>query len=211
MLVITIKQGKEKSLLERQPWIYASAVERVDGRPDERFKPGATAVVRSSKGVFLARAAYSPQSQIRARVWSFREDEAVDHALIKRRVQTALAKRYSGKQFAADALVPVVVGEEDGLSGLSVEYFNRAPGYLICRFESAGVDAWKVAIVQSLIANTGCTNVYERADELLRKGEGLTVAPGPLAGDEPPDDAVVTIKGTRWLLDVCTGEKRPFR
>ena len=45
MLVITIKQGKEKSLLERQPWIYASAVERVDGKPFEKMKSGATALV----------------------------------------------------------------------------------------------------------------------------------------------------------------------
>ena len=62
MLVITIKQGKEKSLLERQPWIYASAVERVDGKPFEKMKSGATALVQSSSGQFLARAAHSPKS-----------------------------------------------------------------------------------------------------------------------------------------------------
>ncbi|HSY25892.1 MAG TPA: SAM-dependent methyltransferase, partial [Burkholderiaceae bacterium] len=53
MLIITIKQGKEKSLLERQPWIYASAIERVDGKPQERMQSGATALVQSSSGHFL--------------------------------------------------------------------------------------------------------------------------------------------------------------
>ena len=57
MLIITIKQGKEKSLLAREPWIYASAVEKVDGKPNEKMKGGATAIVQSSSQQFLARAA----------------------------------------------------------------------------------------------------------------------------------------------------------
>ncbi len=211
MLIITIKQGKEKSLLERQPWIYASAVEKVDGRPDERFKPGATALVQSSSGKFLARAAYSPKSQIRARVWSFDPHEAIDHALIKRRVKTALDLRFGGKTHAAETLLPLIVGEADGLPGLLVDYCAQGPGYLICQFQAAGVDAWKVAIVQSLVAGTGCPNVYERSDELIRKGEGLAVTPGPLAGDEPPEQVILLEKGIRVAVDLCTGERHKIR
>ena len=48
MLIITIKQGKEKSLLAREPWIYASAVEKIDGKPNERMKAGGTCLVQSS-------------------------------------------------------------------------------------------------------------------------------------------------------------------
>lgn len=195
MLIITIKQGKEKSLLEKQVWIYASAVERVDGRPDEKMKAGATALVHSSSGKFLARAAYNSKSQIRARVWSFDENEPVDHALIKRRVKAAIAKRSAataGKKIAGNP-VHLVLGDEDGLSGLVVDWFNGRNGFLVCEFQSAGVDAWKVPIVQTLIAETGCPNVYERADALIRKGEGLPVTSGVLAGDEPPEE----IKGGR--------------
>src|SRR4051812_6226919 len=100
MLIITIKQGKEKSLLERQPWIYASAVERVDGKPAEKMKPGSTALVQSSSGKFLARAAYNSKSQIRARVWSFDPDEPVDHAMIKRRVKAAVTARMGNSKTA---------------------------------------------------------------------------------------------------------------
>ncbi|MDO8651179.1 MAG: SAM-dependent methyltransferase [Undibacterium sp.] len=185
MLIITIKQGKEKSLLERQPWIYLSAVERVDGKYDEKMKSGATALVRSSSGQFLARAGWSPKSQIRARVWSFDEKEAVDHAMFKRRVQAALAKR---KKLSAAPGKPqrLINAEEDGLPGLLVDYHAGQPGYLVCQFQAAGVDAWKVTIVKTLIAETGCPNVYEHADYLVRKGEGLPVSTGVLAGDEPP-------------------------
>jgi 23S rRNA (cytosine1962-C5)-methyltransferase len=68
MLTITLKPGKEKSLLRRHPWIFPTAIERVEGKPEEKAKPGATALVQSSAGQFLARAAWSPKSQIRARV-----------------------------------------------------------------------------------------------------------------------------------------------
>ena len=90
MLTITLKPGKEKSLLRRHPWIFPTAIEHVEGKPEEKNKPGATALVQSASGQFLARAAWSPKSQIRARVWTFNETEAVDHALIKRRVKKAL-------------------------------------------------------------------------------------------------------------------------
>lgn len=218
MLVIRIKQGKEKSLLNRQPWIYASAVERVDGRASERMKSGATALVLSSSGQFLARAAHSPKSQIQARVWSFDEEEAVDHALIKRRVKAAViarlkpAKKISSSSRAAiDSVIHLVMGEQDGLPGLLVDWYGGVQGYLVCQFQSAGVDAWKIPIVQSLMAETGCPNVYERSDDLIRKGEGLPVLYGALAGDEPPDDMLINEHGAQYSINIKTGEKQKFR
>src|SRR5260221_8403866 len=89
MNIVTLKRGKEKSLLRRHPWIYANAIDHVEGRP----APGATVVVRGADGRFLARAAYSPHSAIRLRTWSFDEAEPIDHAFFKRRVQNALAHR----------------------------------------------------------------------------------------------------------------------
>jgi len=214
MLIITIKQGKEKSLLEHQPWIYLSAVERVEGKPGEKMKSGATALVRSSSGKFLARAAHAPKSQIRARVWSFDENEAIDHALIKRRVQKAAQRRIAaaaGKRAGAAKRLPLIIGDQDGLSGLLVDWYGDRDGFLICEFQSAGVDAWKVAIVQALIAETACKNVYERADELIRKGEGLPYTYGVLAGDEPPDELPITENGVSYALNLKTGDKFFFK
>ncbi|PQO96511.1 SAM-dependent methyltransferase [Massilia phosphatilytica] len=206
MLIITIKQGKEKSLLSGDPWIYLSAIEKVEGRPQERGKPGATAVVQSSARQFLARAAYNAKSQIAARVWTLREDEPVDHAMIKRRVQAAVARRAAAVRGAdPQALVLVIDGEKDGLPGLLVHSYGGTGGYLVCQFNAAGVDAWKVTIVQALLAATGCANVFERSDELLRKGEGLPVIWRALAGDEPPQRLMVR-DGSRLLpTDIRTG------
>jgi 23S rRNA (cytosine1962-C5)-methyltransferase len=212
MLIITIKQGKEKSLLAREPWIYASAVEKVDGKPNEKMKGGATAIVQSSSQQFLARAAYNSKSQIRARVWTFDEGEPVDHALMKRRVKAALAKSAAAAAKAKpDQIVKLINAENDGLPGLVVEQFGGKDGYIICEFQAAGVDAWKVPIVQALLAETGCPNVFERADELVRKGEGLPVVSGALAGDEPPDEVWVNEGGTKVSTDLKTGFRRTHR
>ena len=206
MLIITIKQGKEKSLLSGDPWIYLSAIDKVEGRPQERSKAGATAVVQSSSRQFLARAAYNPRSQIAARVWTLREDEPVDHAMIKRRVQAAVARRAVAVRGAdPQALVLVIDGEKDGLPGLLVHSYGGTAGYLVCQFNAAGVDSWRVTIVQALLAATGFPNVFERSDELLRKGEGLPVIWRALAGDEPPQRLMVR-DGMRLLpTDIRTG------
>lgn len=210
MLIITIKQGKEKGLLSGDPWIYLSAIDKVEGKPQELKKPGATAIVQSSARKFLARAAYNAKSQIAARIWTLREDEPVDHAMIKRRVQAAVLSRADALRNAdPQALFQLIDGEKDGLPGLLVHSYGGADGYLVCQFNAAGVDLWKIPVVQALLKATGCPNVYERSDELLRKGEGLHVMSRALAGDEPPQRLMVR-EGNRLLpMDIRTGFTYP--
>jgi 23S rRNA (cytosine1962-C5)-methyltransferase len=210
MLIITIKQGKEKSILAGDPWIYVSAIDKVEGKPSERNKPGATAIVQSSSRQFLARAAYTAKSQIAARVWTLREDEPVDHAMIKRRVQAAVLLREEALRSAdPQALVQLVDGEKDGLPGLLVHSYGGAAGYLVCQFNAGGIDMWKVPVVQALLKATGCPNVYERCDRLLRQGEGLGVVSRVLAGEEPPARLMVR-EGSRLLpMDIRSGFTYP--
>jgi 23S rRNA (cytosine1962-C5)-methyltransferase len=208
MLTITLKPGKEKSLLRRHPWIFPTAIDRVEGKPEEKNKPGTTAVVQSAAGQFLARAAYSPKSQIRARVWSFNEQEPIDHALIKRRIRQAFAYRAAAVH-DTDA-IRVIFGEADGFPGLVVDWYAGKQGHLVCQFQSAGVEAWKAPIVQALIAESGCPNVYERSDASVREREGLPLVTGTLAGREPDAETPVTENGVRYAVDIKTGHKTGF-
>lgn len=208
MLTITLKPGKEKSLLRRHPWVFPTAIERIEGKPEEKNKPGGTALVQSSSGQFLARAAYSPKSQIRARVWSFSESEPIDHALIKRRIKKAFAYRMA-EVHDTDAL-RVIFGEADGFPGLVVDWYGGKDGHLVCQIQSAGVEAWKVPIVQALIAESGCPNVYERSDASVREREGLPLVTGTLAGREPDEETAITENGVRYAVDIKTGHKTGF-
>ncbi|CAM8820412.1 met-10+ like-family protein [Burkholderia pseudomallei MSHR7527] len=233
MHTVTLKPSKDKSLLRRHPWVYANAIDRVDGKP----APGATVIVRAHDGRFLARAAYSPHSQIRLRVWSFDENEPIDHAFFKRRVQRALAHRRA--MISGTNAVRLVFGEADGLPGLIVDYYVAARGaahtgdaaaraaeggaaapvapgdgegrgQLVCQFMAAGVEHWKGAIVAALVAATGCPNVYERSDVSIREKEGLEQTTGVLAGDAPPDTLIANENGVLYHVDVRNGHKTGF-
>ena len=206
MNIVTLKPSKEKSLQRRHPWVYANAIDRVDGKPAQ----GATVLVRAHDGRFLARAAYSAHSQIRARVWSFDEAEPIDHAFFKRRVQRALAHRQT--MVRNTGAVRLIFGEADGLPGLIVDHYTAddGRGQLVCQFMAAGVEAWKEAIVDALTGVTGCPNVYERSDVSIREKEGLEQITGVLAGDEPPETLIASENGVRYHVDVRNGHKTGF-
>jgi hypothetical protein len=84
-----LKAGREKSLRRRHPWVFSGGIDRIDGKPST----GATVRVLSETGEFLAHAAYSPESQIRLRVWTFNEAATVNAGLIARRIEQAIAAR----------------------------------------------------------------------------------------------------------------------
>ena len=89
---ITLNPNREKSLLRRHPWIFAGAIHHVD----ENHASGSTVDLISSEGHFLARASYSPVSQIRARVWTF-IDEPVDKEFFRKRIKRQLQMRRNVK------------------------------------------------------------------------------------------------------------------
>src|SRR5450432_3977658 len=127
---LTLKAGKEKSLLRRHPWVYSLAIANVAGQPE----PGETVLVRSHDGRFLGRAAYSPASTIRARIWSFDEAQPVDEALIAARIGAAVAAR--APLAARSDAIRLVFGEADQLPGLIADRYGSQ---LVVQLLSVGV------------------------------------------------------------------------
>jgi 23S rRNA (cytosine1962-C5)-methyltransferase len=89
MAQLVLLSGKDRSLARRHPWIFAASVDRLRGRA----RPGDTVDVVAANGRPLAKAAWSPESKIRARVWSFDPDEIIDDAFFKRRILAAVERR----------------------------------------------------------------------------------------------------------------------
>ncbi len=198
MKTITLREGKERSLLRRHPWVFQGSVAK--GKAD----PGETVRVEASDGRFLAWASYSPSSMIRVRAWSFDEAERIDAAFFERRIAAALALR-ARLPIASDG-VRLVHGEADGLPGLIVD---RYADVLSAQLLSAGTERWKAVIADALLAATGCTRLYERSDSGVRQLEGLAPATGWLRGE---GDTTVTITEHGWklTLDVAEGHKTGF-
>ena len=198
MKSIRLKEGKERSLLRRHPWVFDGAIAR--GAADA----GETVRVESHDGRFLAWAAFSPTSKIRARVWSFDEAERIDASFFIARIATAISAR-ALFDIKSNGL-RLIHGESDGLPGLVVDRYDDT---LVAQFSSCGSERFKNVIVQALLAATGLTRLYERSDASVRALEGLPEATGWLAGSGQTD---ITITEGDWKLnlDVAEGHKTGF-
>ena len=197
---IRIRQGRERSLERRHPWIFSGAIESVHGDPS----PGQTVPVLANDGRFLAWAGYSPLSQIRARVWSFEQAQVPDPSWVRARLQQALERR-APMQAISDAM-RLVHAESDGLPGVIVD---RYAGVLVIQLLSAAAETMRQAIVDALVELTGCASVYERSDAEVRALEGLPEVTGPLRGAAPGPVAIME-NGLRFNVDVREGHKTGF-
>ncbi len=198
MKKIVIRAGKERSLLRRHPWVFEGSIAR--GGADA----GETVRVESADGAFLCWGAFSPSSQIRVRAWSFDEALRIDAAFFEQRIGRALAVR-ARLPIQSDAM-RLIHGEADGLPGLVVD---RYADTLVAQFLASGVERWKDAIADALLAVTGLTRLYERSDAQVRCLEGLEQKTGWLRGGGPTE---VEISEHQWrlTLDVAEGHKTGY-
>ena len=198
---LALQPGREKSLLHKHPWIFSGAVERVVGYPAS----GETVAVLAGDGTWLARAAYSAVSQIRARVWSFDIDDAIDRGFFERTVAKAVAAR-ADLVDDTHSSCRLVHGESDGLAGVIADRYGDV---VVLQLLSAGAEHWRSEISSSLVAATGARCVFERSDAEVRALEGLAPRVGLIAGALPH---VVTMveDGLVYRVDIEHGQKTGF-
>ena len=197
---VWLKPGREKSLRRRHPWVFSGAVDRVDAEPE----PGATVELVGSSGEFLARGAWSPTSQIRARIWSFEASEAIDAAFFRRRLARAVESRRRLELLDARGACRLVFSESDGLPGLIVDRYGE---FLVCQFSSAGAEAWRSTIVEMLAELCSPRGIYERSEGGARHKESLPSRRGLLAGEDPPAELTIASGGVRLIVDIANGQK----
>jgi 23S rRNA (cytosine1962-C5)-methyltransferase len=201
MSLLVLKKGREKSLKRRHPWIFSGAVEKASG------KAGDTVEVQDATKKPLALAAYSPKSQIRARVWTFDPSEAVDADFFRKKIQTAIELRDNLPAARHTNAMRLVHGESDGLPGLVVD---RYADVLVAQFLSAGAERWRETILDSLKELSGCEAIFERSDAEVRKLEGLQPRSGFVRGNRNASRCPIVEYGLNFRVDVEQGQKTGF-
>ncbi len=198
MKAIRLRAGKERSLLRRHPWIFESAIGK--GAADA----GETVRVESHEGQFMAWAAFSPTSKIRARIWSFEESQRIDASFFMGACVKAVTAR-ARFDIQSDAM-RLVHAESDGLPGLIVDRYGDT---LVAQFLSAGAERWKAVLADALLAATGLSKLYERSDASGREREGLPEVSGWLRGNGATD---LLLREHDWRLglNIATGHKTGF-
>ncbi|WP_164040280.1 23S rRNA (cytosine(1962)-C(5))-methyltransferase RlmI [Serratia marcescens] len=198
-----LAKGREKSLLRRHPWVFSGAVQRVEGKAHS----GETIDILDSQGKWLARGAYSPESQIRARVWTFQQDEEINIDFFIRRLQQAQSWRdWVAQRDGLDGY-RLIAGESDGLPGITIDRFQN---FLVLQLLSAGAEYQRPALLSALQHCYPECSIYDRSDVAVRKKEGLPLAQGPVLGDLPPELLPITEHGMKLLVDIQQGHKTGF-
>jgi 23S rRNA (cytosine1962-C5)-methyltransferase len=210
MASIILKPGREKSLLRRHPWIFSGAVHHAD----ENIVSGETVDLLSYNKQFLARASYSPTSQIRARVWTF-EDEPVDKEFFRRRIHSGIQSRETWNVNLDTNAYRLIYAESDNLPGLIVDRYGDV---LVLQSLTAGTEFWKQTLADLLLEETGLTSIYERSDADVRELEGLQSTTGILRGHlsslRPGSGQAfifpITEHGLKFNINLQSGHKTGF-
>jgi 23S rRNA (cytosine1962-C5)-methyltransferase len=201
MKKVVIKKGREKPLIRRHPWIFSGAIQQVEGDPNA----GEPVPVEDSRGNFLAWGAYSPQSQIRIRIWSWDQKQDITPDFLRKRIQASLDYR---KRIGIDyPMMRLVHAESDGLPGLIVDRYGDV---LVYQLLTAGIEYWKDEIPEILGSLIPVKTIYERSDSNVRELEGLPRRTGVARGNEPGELITVSESGFKTIIDIKKGHKTGY-
>jgi len=202
MANVILKSGREKSLLRRHPWIFSGAIHHAD----ENIASGSTVDLLSSDKQFLARASYSPVSQIRARVWTF-EDESIDKDFFRKRIHASIEMRRRWNVESHADSYRLIYAESDGIPGLIVDRYGDV---LILQSLTAGSEYWKETFADILLEQTGLSIMYERSDADVRELEGLAPKVGVLRGALSTSQITMQEFNLKFNVNFATGHKTGY-
>lgn len=204
---VVVRNRRAQPFFGRHPWVFAGAIDRVQGLPDAADEPQPGAVVRlvTSDGKFIATGLYNGNSRIRVRLFSWNPDEALDAAFWDRRIATAVQHRRQLFDLKHPATAcRLVFSESDLLSGLTVDFYG---GYLLVQFTSLALYQHRDALIQALQQHVQPAGIWLRTEKGMREAEGLEVADGLLSGAEPPRPLFIDEHGVQYGVDVQRGQK----
>nr|Q0HXZ5.1 RecName: Full=Ribosomal RNA large subunit methyltransferase I; AltName: Full=23S rRNA m5C1962 methyltransferase; AltName: Full=rRNA (cytosine-C(5)-)-methyltransferase RlmI [Shewanella sp. MR-7] len=200
---IKLKPGREKSLERRHPWVFSNGIHNVKGK----LEPGDTVDVVAHDGHWLGRGAWSPESQIQVRIWTFDREEEIDREFFKRRILRAQAGRDDLIREQGLTGYRLIAAESDGLPGITIDKYANV---LVCQLLSMGADVWRDTIVDVLAELYPDCAIYERSDVDSRKKEGLASTMGLLHGSLPEMPVIIEENGIKIAVDVTKGHKTGF-
>jgi 23S rRNA (cytosine1962-C5)-methyltransferase len=199
---VILKQGREKPVRNRHPWIFSGAVSRIQGDA----KGGDLVRVVNSQRQYLATGYLNPLSQIVVRLLTW-DDEVVDSNFWRRRLERAIAGRLRLAQDPITDAYRLVHAEADGLPGLVVDRYGD---WLVVQCLTLGMACHRDRIVALLADLLSPAGIYARDDADVRRKEGLPLETGLLWGTEPPERVEIVEHGHCFWVDLQQGHKTGF-
>jgi 23S rRNA (cytosine1962-C5)-methyltransferase len=204
MGAVVIKAGHVQPVWAGHPWVFAQAIERIEGG----VAPGDEVSVRDARGNTLGRGLYSPGSAIPVRLFTHDADTPIDGALFARRIERALARRAAlGLPSAATSAVRLVHAEGDDLPGLVVDQLGDV---VAVQLGTIGLKRREGVILDLLTRFLSPRAIIDRTPLTHAKTEGFTPAHGVVRGDSSLDAFDFTERELKFRIPFSLGHKTGF-
>jgi 23S rRNA (cytosine1962-C5)-methyltransferase len=200
---VVIKPRRARPFFARHPWVFVSSIERVDGDP----QPGNEVAVVSHEGQFIARGLFNHRSAIRVRLYRW-EEAPIDDAFLAEKLARALSMRSELLGMVGPkSACRLVFSESDGLSGLTVDRFDR---WLVVQFTSLALFEKRAPLIRELAEQSAVEGIILRGEKGIPSQEGLKIEEGVVFGTSPDGPVEIIENGVTYQVDLATGQKTGF-
>jgi 23S rRNA (cytosine1962-C5)-methyltransferase len=201
---VILKPRRAQPFFGRHPWVFAGAIDRLDGAPAD----GSEVDLTSTAGNFVARGLYNSRSKINVRLYSWDESVPLDRAFFTARIASALRLRHEVlKLNGPGAGYRVAFSESDFLSGMVVDRYGD---WLTVQFTSLGMANRREMFVEILRELLNPKGIYLRTEKGIGKLEGVELHDQLLWGEPPPADLSIVENGLRFLVNLAEGQKTGY-
>jgi len=200
---VILQKGKAKPFFSRHPWVFAGAVDRIEGDA----KPGDEVELLSTVGNFVARGFLNPNSKIRVRLYSWNENQLLDESFFGNRLEKAIQLRESLGLMAPEGGCRLIFSEGDGLSGLSVDRYGD---YLVMQVSALGIFQRREMIAGILQKRLSPKGIFLRTDKTMAKLEGFEALDEWIFGDSPSDNICIQEYGLQFQIHLASGQKTGY-
>ena len=202
MIDVLLKKGKEKAVLQRHPWLFSGAIERVKGKPAD----GDIVRLLSDRGEFMAYGFYNGQSRVALRLLEWDEAVEVNEDWFRKKVALAVAGR-SNILNGSTNTCRLVFSEADYLPGLIVDKYAD---YLAVQVLTSGIERAMPVIIDELQKLLKPEGIFDKSDAGSRAHEGLDTINQVLGGKHPPELVKVIENGITYGINIAEGQKSGF-
>ena len=203
MVDVILKKGKEKAALQRHPWIFSGALDKVKGSPVN----GEVVRVLAADKEFLAYGYFNEKSRVAVRMLEWDESKTIDRDWYAAKINAAIAARAHVRRNGDTNTCRLVFSEADFLPGLIVDQYAD---FLSLQILSAGIEQAKAEIIDILREALQPKGIFDKSDATARGHEDLEVANGLLWGENPPEFLEVKENGILYHINIAGGQKSGF-
>jgi 23S rRNA (cytosine1962-C5)-methyltransferase len=204
MATVVLKAGHVQPVWAGHPWVYAQAIERVEGGA----LAGDEVTVKDGRGNLLGRGLYSPRSAIPVRLYARDAATRIDAALFSRRIEEAILRRKNlGLPSGDTDAFRMVHAEGDDLPGLVVDCYGSD---LVLQLGTIGLKRREAILLEALERALGPRAVIDRTSPSTAKSEGFEPSTGVVRGDTSVTELVFSERGLRFRIPLELGHKTGF-